>query len=97
MVEWTFLAIEAMYFTLGVLSTIRTLKDWKKNKNRALIAISIYMIAVLVRSLFDIAVFVADLNLDLILIGYLTFGQVIGQLLFIIQLEFMLDHLQQLP
>ena len=45
----------------------RTLNKWKDNKNRALIAISVYMVAVLLRSLVDIAVWAFDLNIDVIL------------------------------
>ena len=89
MVEWTYLALEMGYFALGTLSMIKTLKDWKENKNRVLIAISIYMVAVLLRSIIDLAVFLGDFNVDVIVFGYVTFGQILGNILFVIQLEFM--------
>jgi hypothetical protein len=81
--------IESMYFIFGLLSIINTIKTWRDNKNRILIAISIYMIAVLMRSIFDILIYLLDFNLDVVVIGYVTIGQIIGNILFIIQLEFM--------
>ena len=72
MVEWIFLGIEAVYFSLGTLAMIRTLRNWKENKNRILIAISVYMVAVLVRSLIDIIIYITGFTLDVILAGTLT-------------------------
>ncbi|MFX1477610.1 MAG: hypothetical protein ACFFCI_05730 [Promethearchaeota archaeon] len=89
MVQWAYLVMEAVYFTLGTLSMTRTLKNWKENKNRILIAISVYIIAVLARSLIDIIIYITGFTLDAVLAGTLTVGQVIGNILFVIQLEFM--------
>ena len=90
MVEWTFLAIDTAYVVFGILALTRTLKDWTKNKNRLLMAISVYIIAVILRSFIDIAGYVADINIDFIVVGYLPFGQVLGAILFITQVEFVL-------
>jgi hypothetical protein len=81
--------MEAVYFTLGTLAMRSTLRNWKENKNRILIAISIYIITVLVRSLIDIIIYITGFTLDAVLAGTLTVGQVIGNILFVIQLEFM--------
>jgi len=89
MPQFLFLLIEAIYFVLGILAMINTLRSWRENKNRVLIAISIYVGAVLLRSLIDIFIYSADFNLDIILGGYLSLGMVIGNILFIIQVEFM--------
>ncbi|MHA1192302.1 MAG: hypothetical protein ACTSP9_08405 [Promethearchaeota archaeon] len=89
MPQFLYLGFEIVYFLLGILSMINTLRSWRENKNRILIAISIYVGAVLMRSILDMVSYSADLNLDFIIGGTLTFGQVIGNLLFIIQLEFM--------
>ena len=102
MAEWTYLVIESVYFILGILSMRNTLRDWKENKNRILIAISAYIAAVLLRSIVDIITYVSDLNLDGVLFGYITIGILIGNILFIIQLEFMfflkkLNKLYTLP
>ena len=89
MVQWTYIVMETVYFVLGILAMINTLKDWKQNKNRILIAISTYMTVVLIFSIINYATYIADLNLDVILFGYVTMGNMIGHILFIIQLEFM--------
>ncbi|MFX1501372.1 MAG: hypothetical protein ACFFDH_10470 [Promethearchaeota archaeon] len=80
--------MEVIYFTLGILAMITTLKRWIENKNRILIAISVYIAAVLIRSFIDIMIYITGFTLDIKLAGTLTIGQVIGNLLFIIQLEF---------
>jgi len=81
--------IEGLYFIFGTLSINIILNAWKDNKNRILIAISIYMIAVLMKSIIDMLFYLLDLNLDVEIIGYVTIGQIIGNILFVIQLEFM--------
>ncbi|MFX0024125.1 MAG: hypothetical protein ACFE9S_17490, partial [Candidatus Hermodarchaeota archaeon] len=40
------------------------------------------------KSIIDILFYLLDLNLDIVVIGYVTIGQMIGNILFIIQLEF---------
>jgi hypothetical protein len=47
------------------------------------------MIAVLVRSFIDIIIYITGFTLDVALAGTLTIGMVIGNILFVIQLEFM--------
>ena len=95
MPQYPFLVLEASYFILGVLALKNILKNWRENKNRALLAISVYMVAILARSLLDVLIYFFDLNLDLPVIGYLLLGTIIGNVLFIIQLEFMF-YLQKL-
>ncbi|MFX0029386.1 MAG: hypothetical protein ACFE8B_09265, partial [Candidatus Hermodarchaeota archaeon] len=89
MPQFLYMIIEGLYFIFGLLSINITLNTWKDNKNRILIAISIYMIAVLTKSIIDMLFYLLDLKLDLEIIGYVTIGQIIGNVLFIIQLEFM--------
>jgi len=89
MVQFFYLGIETTYFILGLIAMITTLNNWRDNKNRVLIAISVYIAAVLGRSMIDIAVYAFGFNLDVIVLGYLTIGMVIGNLLFVIQLVFM--------
>jgi hypothetical protein len=96
MPELGFLVIELAYFILGVISVITMIKHWKMNSNRMLIAISIYLIAVLVRSIIDIAIYSFDLDIDILVSGGLTVGIIIGFVLFTIQLEFLL-YLKNLP
>ncbi|MFX0023050.1 MAG: hypothetical protein ACFE9S_12055, partial [Candidatus Hermodarchaeota archaeon] len=87
MPQFLYIIIESIYFTLGLFSIITTLKTWRDNKNRILIAISVYIGAVLLKSIIDILFYLLDLNLDIVVIGYVTIGQIIGNILFIIQLE----------
>jgi hypothetical protein len=96
MPELGFLIVEIAYFILGVISVITMIKHWKMNSNRMLIAISVYLIAVLVRSIIDIAIYSFDLDIDLLISGGLTVGIIIGFVLFTIQLEFLL-YLKNLP
>ncbi|MFX1277994.1 MAG: hypothetical protein ACFFA3_01160 [Promethearchaeota archaeon] len=88
MPQFLYMIIEGMYFIFGLLSIKITLNTWKDNKNRILIAISVYMIAVLMKSVIDMLFYLLDLNLDVEIIGYVTIGQIIGNILFVIQLEF---------
>lgn len=81
--------IESIYFIIGLLSTISTIKSWRENKNKILIAISIYLVAILIKSMIDVLIFLFDINLDVLVIGYVTIGQIIGNILFLIQVEFM--------
>lgn len=102
MVEWTYVIMETVYFVFGTLAMINTLRDWKENKNRILIAIAAYMGVVLLNSIINYATYLANLNLDIVVTGYVTVGNIIGNLLFIIQLEFMfflkrLNKLYTLP
>ena len=53
------------------------------------------MAAILVRSILDVLIYFFDLNLDVPVLGYLLLGNIIGNVLFIIQLEFMF-YLQKL-
>ncbi|MFX0077161.1 MAG: hypothetical protein ACFE96_17075 [Candidatus Hermodarchaeota archaeon] len=87
---------EIAYFIMGVVSLITLISHWKMNSNRMLIAVSVYVCAVLLRSLIDVAIYAFDLNIDVILAGGLTIGMVIGFILFTIQLEFLL-YLKDLP
>lgn len=96
MPELGFLIIEIAYFVLGVISVITMIKHWKMNSNRMLIAVSIYIIAVLFRSIIDIAIYSFDLNIDVKVAGGLTIGMIMGFILFTIQLEFLL-YLKDLP
>lgn len=88
MPQFLYIIIESLYLILGIFSIITTLKTWRDNKNRILIAISIYIGAVLLKSIIDILFYLLDLNLDIVVIGYVTIGQIIGNILFIIQLDF---------
>lgn len=96
MPELGFLIIEIAYFILGVISVITMIKHWKMNSNRMLIAVSIYIIAILFRSIIDIAIYSFDLNIDVKVAGGLTIGMIMGFILFTIQLEFLL-YLKDLP
>ncbi|NVM46931.1 MAG: hypothetical protein HWN79_18650, partial [Candidatus Lokiarchaeota archaeon] len=72
MPEVGFLIVEITYFILGVISVIPMIKHWKMNSNRMLIAVSIYIIAVLLRSIIDIAIYSFDLDIDILVAGGLT-------------------------
>ncbi len=96
MAEYDLLILEIVYFTIGIMSIFTTLKHWKINKNRMLMAASIYVAAVLVRSVIDIAIYSFDLDIDVQVAGGLSIGMIIGFILFTIQLEFML-YLKDLP
>jgi hypothetical protein len=96
MPEIGFLIGEIAYFIMGVISVFTMIKHWKMNSNRMLIAVSIYICAVLVRSIIDIAIFAFDLNIDVKIAGGLTIGMILGFVLFTIQIEFLL-YLKDLP
>lgn len=96
MVEYYLLILEIVYFAIGIISIFTTLKHWKMNKNRMLIAISIFVAAVLVRSILDIAIYSFNLDIDIKVAGGLTIGMILGFILFTIQLEFMF-YLKDLP
>ena len=53
---------EIAYFIMGVISVVTLIKHWKMNSNRMLIAVSIYVCAVLIRSVIDITIYAFDLN-----------------------------------
>ena len=95
MPQYPFLVLEVTYFIIGILALKNVVKSWKENKNRVLLAISIYITAILGRSIIDILIYFFDLNLDVPFLGYLMLGTIIGNILFIIQLEFMF-YLQKL-
>jgi len=90
------LVIEIIYFVLGLITILTTIKHWKSNKNKMLIAVSVYIAAVLVRSIFDIGIYALSFDVDVIIAGYLDVGMVMGLLLFTIQLNFMF-YLMDLP
>ncbi len=96
MADIVLLIIELVFFTLGVMTVLTTLKDWKLTRNRILIAISIYLVVVLGKSINDIVIYLFDLDIEIIVAGGLTIGLIIGFLLFAIQLEF-LFYLKHLP
>ncbi len=96
MAEIGFLIIEIIYFVLGLLTIFTTIKNWKTNKNRMLIAVSVYIAAVLVRSVIDMAVYAFSFDIDIKVVGNLTVGMIMGFILFTIQLEFMF-YLMNLP
>ena len=83
------LVIEIIYFALGLVTILTTIKQWKINKNKMLIAVSVYIAAVLVRSIIDIGIYTLGIDVDLIIAGYLDIGMVMGLILFTIQLNFM--------
>jgi len=96
MAEIGFLIIEIIYFVLGLMTIFTTIKNWKTNKNRMLIAVSVYIAAVLVRSVIDMAVYAFSFDIDITVVGNLTVGMIMGFILFTIQLEFMF-YLMNLP
>lgn len=96
MAEIGFLFMELVYFTMGLMTVFTTLKQWKINKNRMLIAVSIYVAAVLVTSIIDISIYLFDFDIDILIAGGLTIGMILGFILFTIQLEFMF-YLKDLP
>jgi len=96
MAEFGFLVIEIAYFIFGILTILTTIRHWKTNKNRMLIAVSIYIAAVLVRSIIDMAVYGFSFDIDIQVAGGLTIGMIMGFTLFTIQLEFMF-YLMDLP
>jgi len=96
MAEFGFLVIEIAYFIFGILTILTTIRHWKTNKNRMLIAVSIYIAAVLVRSIIDMAVYGFSFDIDIQVAGGLTIGMIMGFILFTIQLEFMF-YLMDLP
>jgi hypothetical protein len=96
MPELGFLIGEMTYLIMGLVSFATLIKHWKMNSNRMLVAVSIYVCAVLIRSVIDIGIYAFDLDLDLIVSGGLTIGMILGFILFTIQLEFLL-YLKDLP
>jgi len=96
MAEIGLLIMELVYFTMGLIAVLTTLKHWKMNKNRMLLAASIYVVAVLFRSTIDIAIYSFDLDIDIKVAGGITIGMILGFILFTIQLEFMF-YLKNLP
>jgi len=96
MADLGFLIAEFVYFIMGLMAVFTMIKNWKMNSNRMLIAVTIYIIAVLVRSVIDIAIYSFDLNIDILVMGTLTIGMILGFILFTIQLEFLL-YLKDLP
>lgn len=90
MPQYHFLIFEIMNLTIAFLAIINTIKNWKENKNRILIAISVYLAAVIFYGFFSITIYAFDFSLDALIVGYLTLGQILGHFLFIVQLEFML-------
>jgi len=96
MAEIGFLIIEITYFIMGLMTIITTLKHWKTNKNKMLIAVSVYIAAILVRSIIDVAVYALEFDIDIQVAGGLTIGMIMGFILFTIQLEFMF-YLMDLP
>ena len=96
MAEFGFLIVEVAYFILGILTILTTVKQWKMNKNRMLIAVSVYIAAILVRSIIDIGVYVLGFDIDITVAGGLDIGMIMGFILFTIQLEFMF-YLMDLP
>ena len=88
--------VEIAYFIMGIMTILTTIKQWKMNKNRMLIAVSIYIAAVLVRSIIDMAVYAFSFDIDIQVTGSLTIGMIMGFILFTIQLEFMF-YLMNLP
>ena len=88
MPQYHYMIIESIYLIIGLLSIINTVKTWKDNRNRILIAISIYIGAILVRSILDVFIYLFDINLDFLIVGYVSIGQIIGNILFLIQLNF---------
>ena len=96
MAELGFMVVEITYFIMGIITIITTVKNWKTNKNRMLIAVSVYIAAVLVRSVIDMAVYAFSFDIDITVVGNLTVGMIMGFILFTIQLEFMF-YLMNLP
>ena len=90
------LVVEIVYFVMGIITILTTIKHWKMNKNRMLIAVSVYIAAVLVRSIIDMGIYALGFEVDIIIAGYLDLGMVLGFLLFTIQLNFMF-YLMDLP
>ena len=90
MAQYELVIFELIVFIFGILALSNVIKNWRQNKNRILIAISIYLISVLMRSIIDVVIYLFDINLDVKIIGYLSFGLILANLLLVIQLEFML-------
>ena len=90
MAQYELVIFELIVSTIGILALSNVIKNWRQNKNRILIAISIYLISVLMRSIIDVVIYLFDINLDVKFIGYLSFGLILANLLLVIQLEFML-------
>jgi hypothetical protein len=88
MTQYDFLLLEIPFFIIGIFAAMTTFKQWKESKNRIVLAIIIYIAAILFISFVDIVIYAFDFSLHIYLIGYLTIGQVIAQFLFITQLEF---------
>jgi hypothetical protein len=96
MAEFGFLVIEISYFIMGIITIITTMKSWKTNKNRMLLAVSVYISAILVRSFIDIGIYAFGFDIDITVAGGLDIGIIMGFILFTIQLEFMF-YLMDLP
>jgi len=96
MAEFGFLVVEIIYFTFGILTILKTMKNWKLNKNRMLLAVTVYISAVLVRSIIDMGVYASGFDIDITVAGGLNIGMIMGFILFTIQLEFMF-YLMDLP
>ena len=96
MAELGFMVVEITYFIMGIITIITTMKSWRKNKNRMLIAVSVYITAILVRSIIDIGIYAFGFDIDINVVGGLDIGMIMGFILFTIQLEFMF-YLMNLP
>ena len=69
MAEFGFLVVEIIYFTFGILTILKTMKNWKLNKNRMLLAVTVYISAVLVRSIIDMGVYASGFDIDITVAG----------------------------
>jgi len=66
------------------------MKNWKLNKNRMLLAVTVYIFSsILVRSIIDMGVYASGFDIDITVAGGLDIGMIMGFILFTIQLEFM--------
>jgi hypothetical protein len=98
MISLYMIITEIFFFVFCILALIPTLKNWRETRNQMFVAILLYIIALLCYSLFNIVVYSINFNLDIILGAALTIGNILGLILFTIQLEFLfyLKHLVKL-
>ena len=80
---------EMLFFVFCILALFPTLKNWRETRNQMYVAILIYIIAITCYSLFHIVAYSINFNLEITVGAALTIGNILGLILFTIQLEFL--------
>ena len=78
MAEYGFFIVEILYFIFGIITIFTTIKNWNLNKNRMLIAVTVYISSVLVRSIIDMGVYALGFDINVTVAGTLDIGMIMG-------------------